>query len=620
MRLPDRLPSLEGRRAAVAQGIYVLLAALVAAIVLTTAWYDAIIGFRDLPAAAHYDFRLGADDGHAIVMDAGPRAKTAGVVSGDRIVALGGVEFAPGTTEIDVGARLARSRGPLIVDTEDAAGRVTRHRLARTDTLDQTRDPHSGLPLLVAEVNVAAQRPAAASILVAISVLLARKRRRDPEAMLLAFGFLLLAYGNASDYWLWQLHLPLSAGAVSWTENLLYVLGYWAMFVGMCAFPDGRFATRWARWAWMVPTAYVVANAATNFVLGTKDSLQVLGSALDVTIFIFVVGSILLRFRNAPRGVQRQQIKWALFGGAVMILGGVIGLATENGLVAAVIGPTAEYLFGQFSGLVIPLAFPLGLLVSLLRYRLYDVDTVITRSTVYAVLAVALVAVFASTERVIELLGEEYLGHSLGALADGVGAAVSAVMIVPLHQRIARWIEHRFRHDLLHLRQSLPPLVANLRETASPAELADAALHRVTHALHAGSGAVSDDDGNVLVAHNLSDEDIRQWKIRWSARRRLNEPVDPSDPLLPVHIPLVTEGAKPSGWLLLGPRPDGSLYGKDEREALADVAEPIWRCLTAAMRREKSLAAEERERAAFISRLEALERTVADLFERPAPA
>ncbi len=617
MTLPEGLPSLDGRRGVLVRATYAVLATLVVAIVLAAAVFGAIAEFRDLPGAAHYGLELNPDGlGRPIIFGVEGAAKAAGMVRAERIVAIGGVRLAPQATVIDAGGLIARTSGPLMLDTQDAAGRVRRHVIPRTEDLTDARETQSGLPLPLAGALGVADPLMVGLILVSLSLLLARRRPRDPEAVLLSFGFLLLVYGGANDIWFWQLHPTAPAAVVSWVRNVLGVLGFWAMFVGICAFPDGRFTTRWARLAWMVPSLYVVANASTNFVMWSKAPL--LNLALDPPIFIIVVGSILIRFRRTPPGVQRQQIKWALFGGAIMIAAALIGLATESDLVARQIGPSGAYLFMLFHDNVVTLAFPLGLLVSLMRYRLYDADTVITRSTVYAVLALALVAVFACTEKVIELLGEEYFGHGLGALAGGLGAALAAVMVAPLHHRISHWVEHRFRHDLLHLRQSLPLLVANLHETAHPAELAQAALHRVTHALHAGAGAIIGVDGKLFASEHLAEDEFAAWRDQRSPLPRQPDGlVDHRDPLLPIHIHLASEGSPPAGWLLLGPRPDGSLYGKDERDALVEVAEPIARGLAASIRREASADADKLERAALLSRLEGLERAVAVLSSSP---
>ena len=73
----------------------------------------------------------------------------------------------------------------------------------------------------------------------------------------------------------------------------------------------------------------------------------------------------------------------------------------------------------------------LGFLVSLLRYRLFDAETVISRSAAYAVLTIALVATFGGTEAVIQNLGQSYLGMNIGSVSGAMAAAVAAVLLAP---------------------------------------------------------------------------------------------------------------------------------------------------------------------------------------------
>ena len=82
--------------------------------------------------------------------------------------------------------------------------------------------------------------------------------------------------------------------------------------------------------------------------------------------------------------------------------------------------------------------------------------------------------------------------------------------------------------------------------------------------------------------------------------RRANHPLDcnKQDKHFPLRVRLCIETSdepKTIGWLLLGPRPDGSFFGKDEREALEHIAGAVARALHIAQLRERrSLLAEER--------------------------
>jgi hypothetical protein len=55
-----------------------------------------------------------------------------------------------------------------------------------------------------------------------------------------------------------------------------------------------------------------------------------------------------------------------------------------------------------------------------------------------------------------------------------------------------------------------------------------------------------------------------------------------------MRVPLYADGVGLLGWLLLGPRPDGSFFNKEERETLLAIADPMTRALAIAFQREKA--------------------------------
>jgi hypothetical protein len=229
------------------------------------------------------------------------------------------------------------------------------------------------------------------------------------------------------------------------------------------------------------------------------------------------------------------------------------------------------------------------------------------------VLTLGFVALFAGAEKLSEIVGERYFEHSVGIAAGAIGAAVAATCIVPLHNRVHRWAERRFQKPLIRLREGLPECLADLRDTASVGQIAEAVMKRVEAGVRSTREAVLIIDKRKLQiagVHGVSRGDVRAWQRRWTA------PADDSalecdrkDISFPVRLRLGIETAdepETIGWLLLGPRPDGSLFGKDEREALAHVAGPVARAIHIAQLREARAARTE-------SRMDALENMVARL-------
>lgn len=270
-----------------------------------------------------------------------------------------------------------------------------------------------------------------------------------------------------------------------------------------------------------------------------------------------------------------------------------IGAASEGARAWWAVSAALGFGFGS-------IAIAGGLLFSLLRYRLYDADATISRSVAYGALTIALLAIFAGSERVIELLGEEYFGHSLGALAGGLGAAVAAVMIAPLHHRIEHWAEKRFQKNLIHLRHGLPLLVGDLRETAGLERIAAAVLDAVTHGVRASRAALLV-GGDLVEARGIAPDAVEAWRAGWTPAGHDGLDCVRGDSVFPMRVPLDADGHGRVGWLLLGPRPDGSFYGKDEREALAEIADPVARAIRIVATRERR-EAEQGERIASIER------------------
>ncbi|TPG13637.1 hypothetical protein EAH84_05510 [Sphingomonas oligophenolica] len=250
---------------------------------------------------------------------------------------------------------------------------------------------------------------------------------------------------------------------------------------------------------------------------------------------------------------------------------------------------------GRFLGGMAITLIALGITTSLLRYRLYDADRAISRSVAFGALTLALLAVFAGSEKIIEVLGEEYFGESLGALAGGIGAAIAAVMIAPLHHRVTHWAEHRFQGALIKLRTGLPLLVGDMRETATPTHLAEVLLDRVESGVRASRGAIVI-DSKVAAAKGIAVDAVQEWLGAWVVSSQVSAlDCDRTDTLFPLRAPLYADGVGMVGWLLLGGRPDGSFYGKDERVTIATISEPTARALAIALQRAAREAARAEE-------------------------
>lgn len=226
-----------------------------------------------------------------------------------------------------------------------------------------------------------------------------------------------------------------------------------------------------------------------------------------------------------------------------------------------------------------------GLLVSPLRYRLYDADAIIGRSAIFGILGLSFVALFTVGEKAIGALGRAYLGGELGATAGGIAAIAAAVLVVPMHRRVHDWAERRFQKNLLCLRHDLPEQVGDLRETAPAERIAGIVARTASESVQSCRAAILLEDG-LVATHEIAPDAVAAWP---EGRDIAGEPSEIArrDPLFPVRLALEAQAIGRIGWLLLGPRPDGSLPGKDEKDALADIVSPVARALDIALTREK---------------------------------
>lgn len=433
---------------------------------------------------------------------------------------------------------------------------------------------------------------------VTTGLLLFMRRSRDPVAAMIAVSAVLFA-GDLQSVW------PTApvAQALGFLPNYLFILA-------LITFPDGRFYPRWT----IGLAVLFFVNMSASLTGQLTGAVGAISFSVTILSLIALLVAITIRYRSLGAGVQRQQIKVAVFGIIVGILMFLASFGLQMALAATESEATRPWLaLGQAItvglGNIIMAA---GLLVSLLRYRLYDAEATISRSAAYGVLTVSLLAIFAASEKLVETLGEEYFGASLGALASGIGAALAAIMLVPLHHRLTHWAEHRFQKQLIDLKRRLPLLVGDLRETASLERMAAMTLENVAHGVRARRAALLVGDA-IAGAWSTTQAEVNAWRGGWTEGGHEGLQCDRSDSHFPVRMPLSADGHGHVGWLLLGPRIDGSFYGKDEREALAEISSPIARAVEIVRLREHREAVTENMLMVLSSKVEAMEAVLSQL-------
>jgi MFS family permease len=246
-------------------------------------------------------------------------------------------------------------------------------------------------------------------------------------------------------------------------------------------FPDGRLPS--PRWR---PVAWLAGLGISGFILGYALDAGPLGDlpqirnpygvdspvmmVVGVAAALVMVGSmvasaasVIVRLRQAGR-VERQQIKWLAYGGAVVggaiLVGGLIAIWS----VTVSIAVTTIALLGV----------PISTGVAIVRYRLYDIDILINRTLVYGALTAMLALVYfggvAVTQAILRSLsGQEQQPQ----LAVVISTLVIAALFNPLRRRIQAFIDRRFYRSKYDTRKTLEAFSAKLRDETNLGALSD---------------------------------------------------------------------------------------------------------------------------------------------------
>ena len=398
-----------------------------------------------------------------------------------------------------------------------------------------------------------------------------RRKREDLVSSILSLAVLLtMATEQPSSTFLDYV----AAIPVSWHRHI-YDLGNICLLAGILLFPFGQLRPR-------IVVPFLCLLPMLFFLHGNVYRLN---------FYIFMVAGVmtlLVRLRRTPPSAARQQIKWALFGFSGYSLFLAIALTCDmTKLTVGSFGAqlTLEVLAGLTFGFAF-LCLQLGLLIALMRFRLYDAEVVISRSANVALITLGVAAVFAATADALKQLVYNYYGNSNSEWPVIFAAALSTVLVNPIQERITRWSQNKFQHNLLILRDELPDSVRDLRETGNLGELIDDVLSRVMKGVMTTHVAAIIDQG-VFRTRGVSKEKVEEWRDETPGWNDCSgEICHHHDKLFPVRVPLRPgEGEDLLGFILVGPRPDGSLPSRDEQKALKEIAEPIARAVKNVIKR-----------------------------------
>ena len=361
------------------------------------------------------------------------------------------------------------------------------------DTIVATREARfADLPFYLVFVALPAN-------LGAVGLLLAFRRHENTIGwLLLGAGALTAATFAAGDYVRTNGAGAPFATAAGWVGSSLFIpaVGVLVVFLPLL-YPTGRLPGR--RWR-IVAIAAVVGCAGGALAAATTpgpmilpsgpqnpvvppapiaDWIQALGAVSNAAappVFLLAAASLLLRFRRSV-GVERQQIKWFLFAASVT----AIAFASSTALT----GPVSDTLW--LVGIAALAFLPVAIGLAILRYRLYDIDRIVSRAVGYTLVTAVLGVLFSA----IVLLSQAIAAPVVGSQTIGVAAStlVVASLFQPIRRTIQARVDQRFDRARVDGDRLIASFAANLRDQTDLPTITAATLDVVRQTV-APEGAV----------------------------------------------------------------------------------------------------------------------------------
>ena len=244
-------------------------------------------------------------------------------------------------------------------------------------------------------------------------------------------------------------------------------------------FPDGHLPSprlRWVLWVfltmgtvWMVGAFGFTIGAITrhDIHVDSAGNLQVLshptgsaawwGAVQNAALFAILVCWLVslagqaVSYRRSS-GERRQQLKWLMGGSAAALAGAFLSVVLSS-------RPGWPGVIGHLSQVLAIFALPVSMGVAILRYRLYDIDRLISRTLAYAIVTGLLVGVYAG----LVLLATQGLKlHAPVAVAAATLAA--AALFNPVRRRVQRAVDRRFNRARYDADQTVAAFAARLKD------------------------------------------------------------------------------------------------------------------------------------------------------------
>ena len=308
-----------------------------------------------------------------------------------------------------------------------------------------------------------------------VGALIASRRPRNPIGWIFCVAALLCQLGNMADDWSL---FAVQHGVPGVVAPLVVLSPLWGVGVALISvfgfqlFPDGTPLTpRWRPLTWISAAALAVNTIASMLIPGSVENGSGFDNPIGVTgmdtiagaawvclvvCLVLSVVTLVLRLRRSV-DVERQQVKLVAWTVCFVVLFTVALVVLHQATrVLAFLGSNTNVVWLFTVSLI-----PISVGVAILRYRLYKIDRLISRTLVYGALTLILGAAYVGLVVAGQALFSSFAGGS--NLAIAASTLVVAALFLPVRARVQRFVDRRFYRSRYDAQRTLEAFGAQLR-------------------------------------------------------------------------------------------------------------------------------------------------------------
>jgi hypothetical protein len=311
-----------------------------------------------------------------------------------------------------------------------------------------------------------------------IGGLIILRRGGHPTGWLLLLAGMAVLFADGFEY------LPtVSPLLADWVASWVWGLVFAIFAILTLTFPSGRLSRRPGRprlarvAVWALPV--LVAISALTETLGgpetagsTSNPMGFLPAWLNypallgvVAIFLGAAVSLVVK-RGRTTGAERAQLTWVVFALVFLVVTVCLTFVYVFGSIGLGRGDPGDLAWGP--AFLVMLLFPVSFGIAVLRYRLYEIDRIVSRTVTYLLVVGLLAAVFFGTVTLIT----SFL-PSDSDLAVAASTLAVAALFNPVRRRIQVWIDRRFNRARYDAQRVMDSFAESLRDRVDPEELSD---------------------------------------------------------------------------------------------------------------------------------------------------